>query len=98
MTEKLPEKYKSPMEDTLQKHLEYQFHSATYHTFLQIITGLKTVLGHLVKVSGMYNFVAHVCMGSCCKCKLFRGNQLDAVNESHHSIKFTLFKCCDNDS
>ena len=51
MTEKLPEEYKVSMEDTLQKHFEYQFHSADYHTVLQIITGLKTVLGHLIKVS-----------------------------------------------
>ena len=72
MTEKLSEKYKSPMEDTLQKHLEYQFHSAAYHTFLQIITGLKTVLGHLIKVSDAYNFVARFCMGNCCKYKLVR--------------------------
>ena len=54
MTEKLPEEYKSPVEDTLQKHLEYQFHSADYHTILQIITGIKTALGHLIKVSVPY--------------------------------------------
>lgn len=54
LTEKLPEEYKSPMEDALQKHLEYQFHSADYHTMLRMITGLKTILGHLIKVSAPY--------------------------------------------
>lgn len=54
MTEKLPEEFKSPIEKTLRKHLEYQFHSADYHTIWHIVTGLKTALGHLIKVSVPY--------------------------------------------
>ena len=59
MTEKLPEEYKTPVEETVQKQLEYQFHSADYHTMLQMITGLKTALGHLIKVSAILNFVIY---------------------------------------
>ena len=59
MTEKLLEEYKIPVEETVQKQLEYQFHSADYHTILQIITGLKTALGHLIKVSAILNFVIY---------------------------------------
>ena len=67
MTEKLPEEYKTPVEETVQKQLEYQFHSADYHTMLQIITGLKTALRHLIKVSailstpGLYHKTLIIC-------------------------------------
>ena len=50
MTERLPEWYKTEMEDMLLKRFEYEFHSANYHTLVEIITGLRTVVGYLIKV------------------------------------------------
>ena len=38
------------MNDTLQKHLEYEFHSASYHTMVEVVIALRTAAGHLVKV------------------------------------------------
>ena len=39
-----------PLGDALRKRVEYEFHSAGYHTMVAVVTGLKTVVGHLVKV------------------------------------------------
>ena len=50
MTERLPEWYKTEMEDMLLKRFEYEFHSANYHTLVEAITGLRTVVGYLIKV------------------------------------------------
>ena len=38
------------LEENFRKRLEYEFHSASYHTILEVVTGLKIVAGHLVKV------------------------------------------------
>ena len=47
----LPRKHTQvPLEKNLQKRLEYEFHSASYHTIMEVITGLRTVAGHLLKV------------------------------------------------
>ena len=51
MTDRLPEWYKTEMEDMLLKRFEYEFHSANYHALVEVITGLRTVIGHLIKVS-----------------------------------------------
>ena len=48
--ERLPDNYKLPLEDMVLKQLEYEFHSASYHTLVEIVTGLKNVVGHLIKV------------------------------------------------
>ena len=50
MTENLPASFKTDMEDALLKRFEYEFHSASYHTLVEVITGLRTVVGHLMKV------------------------------------------------
>ena len=50
MTKKLPENFKVPLEEELHKDLEIKFHSADYHTQRQLVKGLKTIVGHLVKV------------------------------------------------
>ena len=42
--------YKTEMEDMLLKQFEYEFHSANYHTLVEVITGLRTVVGYLIKV------------------------------------------------
>ena len=39
-----------PLKETLQKRLEYEFHSASYHTILEVVIALKNAAGHLVKV------------------------------------------------
>ena len=38
------------MNETLQKHLEYEFHSASYHTMVEVVIALRTAAGHLDKV------------------------------------------------
>ena len=44
-----------PLSDSERKHLEYEFHCAGYHLLLEMITGLHTVMGHLVReVHNMY--------------------------------------------
>ena len=55
MTEKLPDCYKTEMEATLLKRFEYEFHSAGYHTLVEVITGLRTVVGHLMKVGRSFS-------------------------------------------
>ena len=39
-----------PLEETLQKQLTYEFHSASYQTMVKVITALKISAEHLVKV------------------------------------------------
>ena len=39
-----------PLEETLQKRLEYEFHSASYHTMMEVVNGLKIAARHLIKV------------------------------------------------
>ena len=46
----LPQTFTSPLDADLTRHLEYEFHSANYHTLTNIVIGLKTALGHLIKV------------------------------------------------
>ena len=35
---------------TFKKRLEFDFHSCTFHTLHEVVTGLRTVSGHLIKV------------------------------------------------
>ena len=46
----LPDSFSAPLCDDLTRHLEYEFHSANYHTLTDIVIGLRTALGHLIKV------------------------------------------------
>ena len=46
----LPDSFSVPLCDDLTRHLEYEFHSANYHTLTDIVIGLRTALGHLIKV------------------------------------------------
>ena len=47
----LPHKHTQvPLEENFQKRLEYEFHRASYHTMIEVVTSLRTVAGHLVKV------------------------------------------------
>ncbi len=39
------------IEETQQKRMEYDFHTAGYHSLVEVVTALKTVAGHLIKVS-----------------------------------------------
>ena len=51
ITKDLPEMFKKKMEDSLLKRFECEFHTATYHMMVEVITGLRSVVGHLMKVS-----------------------------------------------
>ena len=35
------------------KRLEYEFHSACYHTDMEVVAGLRTSIGHLIKEVGV---------------------------------------------
>ena len=67
MTERLPEWYKTEMEDMLLKRFEYEFHSANYHTLVEVITGLRTVIGYLIKVCSipLSLSLSHSCTHTC---------------------------------
>ncbi len=49
MGERLPEEFKFPLSESLLKRFEYEFHSVSYHLLNEVITGLRTVIGHLTK-------------------------------------------------
>ena len=49
LSEHLPNTFKTPLSDHLKKRFEYEFHSASYHLMVEVLTALRTVLGHLVK-------------------------------------------------
>lgn len=38
-----------PLPDGLERRIVYEFHSASYHSLTEIVVGLKTALGHLIK-------------------------------------------------
>ena len=38
------------LEEPQLKRLEYEFHSVGYHTMMELVTALKTIAGHLIKV------------------------------------------------
>ena len=41
----------SSLQPNLERRLEFDFHNCSYHSLTEIVVGLKTALGHLVKVS-----------------------------------------------
>ena len=41
----------TPLQPNVERRLEYDFHNSSYHSLTEIVVGLKTALGHLVKVS-----------------------------------------------
>ena len=49
LAERLPEAFKVTLHETLLKKFEYEFHSADYHLMDEVVTALRTILGHLVK-------------------------------------------------
>jgi len=38
------------MKEETRRTFEYHFRTATYHSFTEIVTGLRTVIGHLIQV------------------------------------------------
>ena len=49
LAEQLPDKFKITLHETLLKKFEYEFHSADYHLMAEVVTALRTILGHLIK-------------------------------------------------
>ena len=45
-----PQTFSSLLDADLAHHLEYEFHSANYHTLKDVVVGLRTALGHLTEV------------------------------------------------
>ena len=50
ISSRLPEEYKKPLSNKIQKRLEYEFHSCGYSCLIMVTTALQTVCGHLKKV------------------------------------------------
>ena len=50
MEENLHKSLQLQLPDGLEKRLEYEFHSASYHLLTDIVVGLRTILGHMIKV------------------------------------------------
>ena len=50
LSDDLPEEYQVPLEADHSHQLEYEFHSANYHTLKVIVIGLQTAVQLLVKV------------------------------------------------
>ena len=50
MAERLPVEFRVHLHEALLKRFEYEFHSASYHLMMEVVTGLRTVAGHLMKI------------------------------------------------
>ena len=46
--------FQCPMNEHTVKLLEQHFHSAAYHTIMEVLCGLRGVAGHLIKVDNYY--------------------------------------------
>ena len=46
------------MKEETRRTFEIHFRTATYHSFTEVVTGLRTVMGHLVQVC-MNNITCH---------------------------------------
>ena len=49
MTNSLHENFKVPLSEALLKRFEYEFHFASYHLMLEVVTALRTVLNYAIK-------------------------------------------------
>ena len=59
ISNKLLDEFKAPMDDQSKKELKVHFHSSSYHTIMETVSGLRGVAGHLIKVSyhgGIFQF------------------------------------------
>ena len=52
IAEKLPQAFQLLLDEPHRKRLEYEFHSAGYHTIMEVITGFHTAIGHLINQVG----------------------------------------------
>lgn len=53
---RLPDSFKAALTPDLMKRFEYEFHSSSYIEMVEVITALRTVCGHLMKVGGAWVF------------------------------------------
>ena len=51
LCDQLPPNCKIQLEQQQIQYLEYEFHSANYHSLTDIVIGLKTAIGLLIKVT-----------------------------------------------
>ena len=68
IAKKLPDPFKVAFDEPLIKRFEYEFHSAGYHLMMEVVTALRTIIGHLVKELGegrkdetALKFMLHLC-------------------------------------
>ena len=58
MEQKFTEDLKVPLPTDLRKEIEFEFHTADYHTLNEVYTGLKVTAGFIIKVSN----TVYMCM------------------------------------
>ncbi len=54
-----------PLDDSHRKRLEYEFHSAGYHAIMEVVTGLRTAVGHLIREVRCVCACVHACVRAC---------------------------------
>lgn len=50
IADQLPSSFKDALSTELMKKFKYNFHSASYHFLIGVVTAMRTVVGHLVQV------------------------------------------------
>ena len=49
MVDNLPDHFKHTLHKDLLNLIEYKFHSASYHLLVEVVTGLRIIIGYLIK-------------------------------------------------
>ncbi len=49
MADNLPDNFKHTLHKDLLNLIEYEFHSASYHLLVEVVTGLRIIIGYLIK-------------------------------------------------
>ena len=49
MADNLPDHFKHTLHKDLLNLIEYKFHSASYHLLVEVVTGLRIIIGYLIK-------------------------------------------------
>ncbi len=49
MADNLPDHFKHTLHNDLLNLIEYKFHSASYHLLVEVVAGLRIIIGYLIK-------------------------------------------------
>ena len=73
-----------PVDDDLQKQLQFRFHSADYHTLVEVVTGLNVVAWYLLKVMCYTTGLILCCSKTNNTPMLPKPQDLDECSEERH--------------